>query len=61
MKIELTDTQLNFIEAVLLQYSKDGKEAASESKHDEELSEFFLERAKKADWVYDAIVKQREN
>lgn len=61
MKIELTDTQLNFIEAVLLQYSKDGKEAASESKHDEELSEFFLERAKEADSVYDAIVKQREN
>lgn len=61
MKIELTNTQLNFIEAVLLQYSKDRKEAASESKYDEDVSEFFLERAKKADSVYAAIVKQREN
>lgn len=56
--IKLTNDQLCIIKAVLLQYIKDGELAASECEHDEELHDFFLERAKNANSVYKALIEQ---
>lgn len=59
--VELTNKQYDLIKAVLFQYVNEKYNDASDCVHDEELHDFFLERAKEVKSVYQAFTDQGEN